>query len=82
MNFKIEKGIPAPCTPENLRTGRKLLYPFAEMKVGDSFLVPETEDIRNRADRVKSAASTYSRKHSIRLATKIVEGGVRVWRLA
>jgi hypothetical protein len=82
LSFKIEKGIPAPCKAENVRAGRKLLYPFADMKVNDSFLVPATENVRNRADRVKSAASTYSRKHGIRLATQVVEGGIRVWRLA
>jgi hypothetical protein len=82
LSFKIEQGVPAPCTASNLRQGRKLKYPFADLKVGDSFLVPETKDVRKRADQVKSVASSFGRRHGVKLATQVVDGGIRVWRLA
>jgi len=68
--MKIEQGVPIP----------KLylsIYPFAEMVVGDSFLVPLKE--RHRA---ASAVSSFARKHpGVKFVTRKVAGGIRVWRV-
>lgn len=53
-------------------------YPFAGMKVGDSFLVPS--GVTRQA--VAVAASRYGRKHKMKFSTrKLKEGGFRCWRL-
>ena len=53
-------------------------YPFAEMKVGDSFLVPS--DVTRQA--VAVAATRYGRKHNMKFSTRqLKDGGFRCWRL-
>lgn len=77
----IEKNIPIP--PSNHTRSK---YPFADMEVGDSFLV-EWDKIRNK-DRFQSylAGSSYMwRKRHDRndwkFTTRATESGVRVWRV-
>ena len=71
-DFKIEKGIPAP--PERLR------YPFREMKVGDSFFVPCSDEEKRRvANRMRSSAS--KRRGLGAFSLREVEGGVRAWKI-
>jgi hypothetical protein len=68
--MKIEKGIPIP---------KK--FPFAGMKVGDSFLVPKGA---NRAA-VSVAAMRYGRKHGMKFTVRQTEPGgksFRCWRIA
>lgn len=72
--FKIEDGIPIP------QRGFTKVYPFGDLAVGQSFLVPTDEASKKRA-RVSSAANMHGKKHNSRFATRIVEGGVRVWRV-
>jgi len=40
MNISIDKGIKIPV---RMKGGRSSIYPFAKMKVGDSFFVPAKE---------------------------------------
>lgn len=72
--FKIEKGVPLPPKKSGGR-GRK--HPFYEMEVGDSVLVVGKE--RNI---VSGLVGNPSRKYGFKFATRAVEGGVRVWRIA
>lgn len=37
MSFEIRKGVPCP---DPYKQGRQTLYPWKEMEVGDSFVVP------------------------------------------
>lgn len=69
--FKIEKGIPAP----RYSKGRGLKYPFDKMEVGDSFLATGS-----KPHVVSSCASNFGKKNSKKFVTRIVDGGVRVWR--
>jgi hypothetical protein len=62
----IERGIPLP-----RRMHEK--YPLGAMKVGDSFVYPD------RAARNGIFASAVSR--GIKIATRAVDGGLRVWRI-
>jgi hypothetical protein len=48
------------------------------MVVGDSFFVAYDAG----AYVVGAAASSYGRRHNMRFATRAVEGGTRVWRIA
>lgn len=70
MKIKIDKGIPIP-------TGRVSLgLPWADMKVGDSFLAPA--DI-SRA-RVSSSAQYNANKLGWHFVIRMTPEGVRVWR--
>ena len=75
MTYAIEKGIPAP----DLRLVRKKLakYPFAKMKVGDSFF--SSVDSCRRIS--PSIAIFYKTNPNKRFTTRTVEGGTRVWRI-
>jgi len=69
--IKIEKRIPIPL----INRGRKNIYPFGEMKDGDSFLVD-----KRRA--VSAAAAQYSKRHpEAKFAIRKVADGFRVWRI-
>jgi hypothetical protein len=72
-DFVIEKGIP---TPE--RKAQQTRYPFPQMDVGDSFVVPQ-EVIEN----VRMAASQAARRKGLKFATRRIDAAhYRVWRLA
>lgn len=71
--FKIEKHIPLP---ENLVTGPRAMYPFADMAVGDSFWCP------NQADSMAAAARKWAIRNEspFRFAARKEADGSRVWR--
>ena len=69
--FEIEKGVPMP------HGGRALKYPIADMKVGDSFVIPHLSV--NSACRM--ATSPGWRKFGRFSVRTLPEGGVRVWRI-
>jgi hypothetical protein len=67
QEMKIEKGIPMPHA-----------YPFAQMEVGDSFVLP------TNIKRVTAwiAAKRYADKHNVEFATRTTEdGSIRLWRI-
>lgn len=66
-DVQIEKGIEVP---RPIRQGR---YPWAQMEVGDSFLIAGKEALGS----VYNANKAHKPKHYIARKT---EGGVRVWR--
>lgn len=83
--YKIEKGIEIPKAYRN--AGFKRKYPFNLMKKGDSFLIPEKNKKKKRANQqaVMHAFEAYKRKNSLTKedfggATRIMEEGVRFWR--
>lgn len=68
-NYKIDKNIPMP-THGNER------YPFAQMKVGDSFFI-KSKDYRD-----SRTLYTGARRHKIKITCRKENGGIRVWRKA
>lgn len=73
----IESGVPLP-TKET----KKSRYPFARMNVGDSFLIEGAKNSSSyEAMRVRSAASHYARRDGKKFTVRVVEGGIRVWRV-
>lgn len=74
--FKIEKHIPVP--PKHNKGSS--IYPFAQMQKGDSFLIPAKAKEEQVSKRKAVSASAY--KHKMKITTRIVEGGVRVWKVA
>ena len=83
--IEIESGIPIPVKGKgygNSNSGRKSIYPFASMAVGDSFLVPVKPGETHKKTRhsVTGAIDYYTKKTGRRFVSRIVEGGVRFWR--
>lgn len=72
--FEIEKGIEIP---KITGTGRKAIYPFGEMEIGDSFYAPV------RVDPISAAAIMFAKTHPPLKFTCRREGeGTRCWRIA
>lgn len=82
MEFVIEKNIPLP------KRTRVSKYPFAGLKVGDSFLVPvefveDTPVVFRRMTAAKTVASAHLRKQrngKTAFVVAEVADGVRIWR--
>lgn len=82
MTFHIESGIPIPKREAVGRKGTN--FPFADMAVGESFLMPcDVTSEKNIVNwRRKLAASRKRTSPEITLRTAVVSDGVRVWRTA
>lgn len=79
MVSKIEKDIPIPS-----RSGQGRKYPWNEMnEIKDSFWEPcdEGESTRKCMLRMNSASCNNARKTGRKYTKRIVEEGVRVWRI-
>jgi hypothetical protein len=75
MSIVVESNIPAP-------TGRSG-YPFAAMDVGDSFMI-KTEDAvasKKSATAIGASARNFGKKHPSKFTVRLVDGGVRCWRV-
>lgn len=74
--IKIDKGIPMP----ESGAGRKRIYPFHELAVGDSFFAPNTThaNVNGPAQRARQQTG---RKFALRKVTENGVDGVRVWRV-
>ena len=77
--YEIDKGVEIP--PPNTTNGSRRIYPFREMEIGDSFLVPVDGDKKLQQARIGSAASYYGKRNNKRFVTRTVDGGARVWRV-
>lgn len=77
--IQIEKDVPIPADDSR----RVSKYPFRDMEVGDSFFVAcENGNPAKAAIAVRSSAIIWGkRKGHRKFTTRIVEGGVRVWRI-
>ena len=80
MAYKIEKDVPL-CRPSS----KLNKYPFDQMEVGDSFLVPYAEAKSARMAALTRNAGQYKKlpkyitvqRHFV---TRTVDGGMRIWR--
>ena len=81
--IKVDKGITLTSGSGYGRTFTK--YPWAQMEIGDSFLVlpKEGEELRYLAQKVSAMASTRGSRHHEKYTTRYraEENGVRVWRI-
>ena len=67
--IKIQSNVPvAP----PVGRGRKAKYPFASMKVKDSFF---TEEVNARL-----SAYAYGKRHDMTFTTRAEGSGIRIWR--
>lgn len=78
--IKLESGIPIPGYGKGVAGGCK--YPLLlVMQVGDSFLIP-TDGTCQNATGVRNYIYPWSKNHGQKHTVRIVDGGVRVWRVA
>lgn len=77
--IKLEKGVPIPESPKSFASK----YPWGQMEVGDSFLIPQidNEPIQSTRERASKAVSYAKRHKNINFCTRKVDGGIRVWRI-
>lgn len=69
-SITVERGVPIP--PKQVRFTAK--YPWYTMQVGDSFFIPD------RADGTPPAAGSPNPKLGMKITTRRVPGGIRIWR--
>jgi hypothetical protein len=75
--IKIEKGIPLPNGISPLgRRGPRAKHPIRDMSVGDSFLLKSWSEVE------RITILTAARRNQVKVATRTVDGGLRVWRIA
>ncbi len=73
----IERNIPLPVRPR--RPWSK--YPFRDLKVGESFLVPCTRwDSDKAMNSLTSCRANMQRKTGFKFALRKTGNGIRVWR--
>lgn len=69
----------------SLKKKRKINYPYNEMEIGDSFLIPcHIVDINTWRGRFNTSSTRYKQKNNClhkKFSAKVVEGGLRIWRL-
>jgi hypothetical protein len=64
---KVEQNIPMPG-----------IFPFSQMQIGDSFLIPS--NIKRSTASV--AAKRYAQKHKVKFVSrKMDDGAIRMWRV-
>ncbi len=80
---KVDKNIPIPDT--NAKKS-KYDFPFAYMDINDSFLIEETKDnvIAIIRGSLHYALNKFNKQNNsnIRITTRTVPDGIRVWRIA
>jgi len=59
-------------------SGKRRIYPFAEMEIGDSILIND----KDRYKKARSAARSFSDRNGIKLEYRVSEEGMRIWRTA
>lgn len=80
MAFEIEHGVPM-----TTRRGRKgTEFPFLDMEVGSSFLIPCDVNDKKAMDswrrKVATAKKKFLKSYEGKFQIATVEGGLRVWR--
>jgi hypothetical protein len=78
MTYVVDKDVPIPAA-----RGAYSKYPFGDVEVGDSFIVPPGDiDPRVVANRVQVAAKGFGRRNGMLFTTRSTSQGVRVWRVS
>lgn len=82
MTYKIEKGVPVPSRG---LPAKPIPYPFGEMELGDSFVVPIPKDLDGErlVKRILSIAKRYRDdvQADFAISARVRPEGVRVWRV-
>ena len=75
----IDKQYPVPeACRRTGKKGRPNIYPFHDMEIGDSIFLEGQGHNSGARGSVKSFSARYGKKFS----SRIVDGGIRIWRIA
>ena len=77
QTFAIESGVAIP----ERRWGKSSLFPFRSMKAGDSFLIRQNGDNKKRVENLRVLALLKAKQLNIQVTSRLVKGGIRVWRV-
>jgi hypothetical protein len=77
VTYKIEKGIPLPPPANGRPQSKPNSYPWDDMEVGDSFFVHDPQKVNS----VKVSAHNMNSRSKRKFTTRILDGGIRVWRI-
>ena len=81
--FIIEKNIPFPVSERKPPKPRESRFPFGQMEVGDSFLVPlENIKSKNPYMSISQSCYKYSKKSGKKFRARRNGDNFRVWRMA
>lgn len=72
--IEIEKGVPIP----KADVGRDAKYPFAQMEVGDSFVLKKDA---TTADRLNSSTKFRKKRYGEKYIQRSIGDEIRVWRV-
>ena len=72
--YKIERNIPIP----SLHKPKSMEYPLLQMKIGDSFLIPNSIDCEAKA---RSFPYGVARRMGMKMTRRRVPEGYRIWRI-
>lgn len=80
----IDKNVPFPSARDERRP---MKYPFDQLEVGDSFVIPihftgDKKIDKNRSVSVSVSILKAKKQLGFKFASRTVEGGKRVWRTA
>lgn len=74
--IKVDKQKPIP----EMKRGPVSKYPFKDLKVGDSFLIPD----KAKKNGIYSSLANFNkgRRNPIKITIRTEDQGLRVWRIA
>lgn len=75
MVFQIDSNIPVPT---QVPTQGRMKYPLKELKIGQSFFVPQTDLMK--AKNLRATFATRAKKAGYKVVSIADTTGVRVWR--
>lgn len=67
--YEVESGVPLPTG-----SGKRYVFPFRTMKVGDSFVVPSAKQ--------RESARAAAINASVKIITRTEGDSFRIWRVA
>lgn len=78
MTIEINKDIPIPSS----RRSENHKFPFDKLEVGQSFLVPNPDNLpaKQVRNRVNSLANYFGKRKDKKFVIRTTTEGVRVWR--
>lgn len=74
LDYEISKKY---AIPASVGVGRRPVYPFSQMEIGDSFAV-----LTGELEKVRSAASNFKKRHGKTFCVQKHGDGHRCWRTA
>lgn len=74
--YEIEKDVPVP--ESGACRVRPAKYPFRQLQIGESFFVPVSNG--QTTTRLQRTLSSCAARQRVKVQTRVVENGVRVWR--